>query len=288
MPASAPLRSQGAGTGMQRIAIANHKGGVGKTTTAVCLAAVLVERGKRVLLVDLDEQGSASDWLANRRERAGVELAEAVLKGTPLEPLVQQTACGIDLIATNESFHSFHSEALAEPGGEQLLREALAALESRWDYLLFDCPPSLNIATVSALVAADFLLVPVESKYMSLRPVARVFQLLASVQKRLNPELRLAGVLASKVRTGTRHSMEVLALLRKTFGDAVFETFIRDSIRIGEAPGHGKGVTLYDPGGLGAADYRALAAELEARLEEQSLSIAGAGKARRLKLVTNA
>ena len=273
---------------MQRIAIANHKGGVGKTTTAVCLAAALIERHKSVLLVDLDEQGSASDWLANKRERAGFELAEAILKVTGLEPLVQETECGVDLIATNESFHSFHVEVLAEPGGEQLLREAIATLEPRWDYLIFDCPPSLNIATVSALVASDFLLVPVESKFMSLRPLARLFQLLASVQKRLNPELRLAGVLASKVRTATRHSTDVVDRLRQTFGDAVFNTVIRDSIRIGEAPGHGKGVTLYDPAGLGAADYRALAAEFEARLAEQLPAKNAFGKERPKKQVANA
>ena len=273
---------------MQTIAIANHKGGVGKTTTAVCLSAALIERGKRVLLVDLDEQGSASDWLGNQHENAGAELSKAILHGTGLGTLVQETACGVDLIATNEVFHSFHIEAASEPGAEQLLREAVAALESRWDYLVFDCPPSLNIATVSALVASDFLLVPVETKYMSLRPLARLFQLLGSVQKRLNPELRLAGVIASKVRGGTRHCTDVVKRLRETFGDAVFTTVIRDSIRIGEAPGHGKGVTLYDPGGLGAADYRALAAEFEARLAEEIPAKMTPKKDRSAKEVANA
>ncbi len=251
---------------MQKIAVANHKGGVGKTTSAVCLSAALIERDKSVLLIDLDEQGSASDWLGNKRDRAGAELADAIIKGRPLTLLVQETICGVDLIATNEVFHSFHTDAQQEPGGEQLLREAMATLEPRWDYVIFDCPPSLNIATVSALVASDFLLVPVEAKFLSLRPLARLFQLFTSVQKRLNPELRLAGVLASKVRGGTRHCADVVDRLRQTFGEAVFNTVIRDSIRVGEAPGHGKGVTLYDPSGLGASDYRALAAEFEARL----------------------
>lgn len=254
---------------MQKIAVANHKGGVGKTTTAVCLAAALVERSKSVLLVDLDEQGSASEWLANQRERAGAELAAGILQGMELAPLVQETVCGVDLIATNELFHSFHVEAQAEPGAEQLLREAVNSLPPRWDYLVFDCPPSLNIATVSALVASDYLLVPVEAKFLSLRPLFRIFQLFTSVQKRLNPELRLAGVLASKVRGGTRHCTEVVERLRERFGEAVFKTVIRDSIRVGEAPGHGRGVTLYDPGGLGASDFRALAAEFEARLAEE-------------------
>ena len=254
---------------MQKIAVANHKGGVGKTTTAVCLAAALVERERSVLLIDLDEQGSASDWLANQRDQAGAELAAALLQGTGLTPLVQETACGVDLIATNELFHSFHVEALSEPGAEHLLQDALKNLEPRWDYLIFDCPPSLNIATVSALVASDYLLVPVETKFLSLKPLARIFQLFTRVQKRLNPELRLAGVLASKVRGGTRHCADVVERLRASFGDALFKTVIRDSIRVGEAPGHGKGVTLYDPGGLGAADFRALAAEFEDRLAEE-------------------
>lgn len=263
---------------MQKIAVANHKGGVGKTTTAVCLAAALIERERRVLLIDLDEQGSASEWLANQRERAGAELATAILHGGDLTELVQETPCGVDLVATNELFHSFHIEAQAEPGAEQLLREAIRALPPRWDYLIFDCPPSLNIATVSALVASDYLLVPVETKFLSLRPLARVFQLFASVQKRLNPDLRLAGVLASKVRGGTRHCTDVVDRLRQRFGEAVFKTVIRDSIRIGEAPGHGKGVTLYDPGGLGATDFRALAGEFEERLAEEIPAKARLGK----------
>lgn len=272
---------------MQTVAVANHKGGVGKTTTAVCLSAALIEREKRVLLVDLDEQGSASDWLANQRERAGAELAQAILESTGLMPLVQETACGVDLVATNELFHSFHTDAQTEPGGEQLLREAVATLEPRWDYLIFDCPPSLNIATVSALVASDFLLVPVETKFLSLRPLARLFQLLGSVQKRLNPELRLAGVLASKVRGSTRHCTEVIERLRQTFGQAVFDTVIRDSIRVGEAPGHGKGVTLYDPNGLGASDYRALAAEFESRLAEEPTAKAALKRNQSAKKVVN-
>lgn len=254
---------------MQKIAVANHKGGVGKTTTAVCLAAALVERERRVLLIDLDEQGSASDWLGNRREQAGSELADALLQSRGLSPLVQETTCGVDLIATNELFHSFHVEALTEPGAEQLLQDALKMLTPRWDYVIFDCPPSLNIATVSALVASDYLLVPVETKFLSLKPLARIFQLFTRVQKRLNPELRLAGVLASKVRGSTRHCADVIERLRGRFGDALFTTVIRDSIRVGEAPGHGKGVTLYDPGGLGAADFRSLAAEFEERLAEE-------------------
>src|SRR5262249_19370795 len=173
-------------------------------------------------------------------------------------------------------------------GGDGLLREACAALDPRWASLSSAARPSLNIATVSALVASDFLLVPVESKFMSLRPLARLFQLLTSVQKRLNPELRLAGVLATKVRTSTRHSAEVVSRLRQTFGEAVFNSVIRDSIRIGEAPGHGRGVTLYDPGGLGAADYGALAAEVEVRLAEQLPAKNALGKQRRTKQVANA
>lgn len=251
---------------MKKIAVAMHKGGVGKTTLTACLAAALIERDKRVLVIDLDEQGSASDWLGNTRERPGAELCQAIVKGTGLEPLVQETASGVDLIATCELFHSFLAETQAEPGAEYLLRDAMASLPKRWDYVFFDCPPSLQLVTASALVASDFMLVPVEAKYLSLRPLARLFQLFQAVQRRLNPELRLAGIVAGKIKGGARHCAEIIERLHQSFGDAVFQTAIRDSIRVGEAAGHTKGITRYDPRGHGAADFRALAEEFEKRM----------------------
>ena len=251
---------------MQQIAVANHKGGVGKTTLTACLAGALIERGKRVLVVDLDQQGSASDWLGNKREAAGEELRHAIVGATGLMPLVQETPSGVDLIATTQHFHSFEVQARSQEAPEFLLRDAIATLEPRWDYLLYDCPPSLQLLTASALFTTDFMLVPVEVKYLSLRPLTQLFDLFQRVQHRFNPRLCLAGIVAGKVKGGARHCIEIVDRLRQSFGDAVFQTVIRDSIRLGEAPGHMEGITRYDPKGYGASDFRALAEEFETRI----------------------
>lgn len=252
---------------MFRIAVANHKGGVGKTTTAVCLSGALIERDKRVLLIDLDEQGSASEWLGTRNTQPGAALLSIIAEGGDLTPLIEQTVSGVDLIAAGEAFHGYESAVAGEAGKEFLLRDAIASIShDRYDYVVFDCPPSLNLLTASALVASDFMLVPVEAKFMSLRPLARLMKLFDGVQRRLNPELRLAGVIGCKVKARSRHPAEIVERMREAFGDAVFSTMIRDAIRLGEAPGHQKTIGLYDPSGNAAADYRAFAEEFEQRM----------------------
>jgi chromosome partitioning protein len=265
------IASNGGRRAVQSVAVANHKGGVGKTTTAVCLSGALIERDKRVLLIDLDEQGSASDWLGTRDTQPGAALLSTIAEGGDLTPLIEETVSGVDLIACGEAFHGYESAVAGEAGKEFMLRDAIASIpDDRYDYVVFDCPPSLNLLTASALVASDFMLVPVEAKFMSLRPLARLMKLFDGVQRRLNPDLRLAGVVGCKVKevkARSRHPAEIIERMREAFGDAVFSTMIRDAIRLGEAPGHQKTIGLYDPSGNAAGDYRGFAEEFEQRMK---------------------
>ena len=178
---------------VQTVAVVNHKGGVGKTTTAVCLSGALVEQGKRMLLIDLDPQASASKWLA--RDDTGRALVETLLDDGDLLPLVCQTPSGIDLIPCGVQFAGFDRDAGGEPGGEFFLRQALERLPAdTWDFVLLDCPPSLNLTSVSALVAADVMLVPVEAKnkYPPAKP---------EVLRWLAPQRGLIAIAKSKPKT---------------------------------------------------------------------------------------
>jgi chromosome partitioning protein len=249
---------------VQTVAIVNHKGGVGKTTTAVCLSGALVEQGKRVLLIDLDPQASASKWL--EVNDSGRALLDTLIDDGDLMPLVYQTTSGIDLIPCGVQFAAFERDAGAEPGGEFFLRQAVKRLpDDAWDFVLLDCPPSLNLTSVSALVASDFMLVPVEAKIMTLEPLTRLFQTADGVIKRLNKELRLAGIVICQADLRTNHARDVIDALRKKFGSDVYDAIIRENTLLAEAVGFRKPITLYDPKSSGAQDYRKLAVEFENR-----------------------
>jgi chromosome partitioning protein len=248
---------------MLNVAIVNQKGGSAKTTTAVSLAAALAERQRRVLLVDLDPQGSASAWCGVKT--SGREFLETLVDRGEIGSLVQRTSIPFDVIGCGLSFAGLERTVAGEPGAETLLREAISRLPAAWDYILFDCPPSLNVASVNALVAAHGALVPVEAHVLSLEPLARLIDTVQRVQERLNKELRLLGIVACRVDNRTNHGPEVLRLLRERFGDKVYNVSIRENVRVAEAPGFKQPITIYDPQGRGAVDYRQLAAELEQR-----------------------
>jgi chromosome partitioning protein len=247
---------------MRTTAVLNQKGGSGKTTTAVNMAAALGEQGRRVLLVDLDPQASASRWLAVEDE-AGA-LYNVLVTRSQLEPYVHPTSvAGVDLVPARQDLAAAEVEARRKPGAELVLRKVLSHAQ-RWDVVLLDCPPSLGLLTVNALVAADEVLVPVEAHIMALEGLADLLGTLDLVRDALNPELRLGSVLACRV-SRTRHTRDVVDLLRQQFPDVMLDTVIRESARMAEAPAFKQPITTYAPDSPAAQDYRAVAAEWLAR-----------------------
>ena len=246
---------------MRTVATTNQKGGTAKTTTAVNLAACLGEKGRRVLLVDLDPQACASAWYGVRDGGRGL-LDVFTGNGNLADVVVQTDVEGVELVPSSSWLSNVDKALAGEVGAEVIFRDRLAALPDRWDVVLVDCPPSLGLLTISALAAVRDVLVPVEASVMALAGLARLSETVAVVRDRLNPGLSLSAILACRVDIRRNLSGEVLEALRKAFGGAVLRAVIRENVRLAEAWSHGKPITVYDPNCHGAEDYRAVAVEL--------------------------
>ncbi len=248
---------------MQTVAILNQKGGSGKTTTAVNLAAALGELGRRVLLVDLDPQASATRWLGIDDVAGG--LYEVLVQRAAIEPYIETTGVsGVDLVPARQDLAAAELEARRKPGAELVVRAALAKVPRRWDVVLLDCPPSLGLLTINALAAADEVLVPVEAHILALEGLADLLGTIDLVRESLNPGLHIGSVLACRV-SRTRHTRDVVTLLRQQFPDTMLECVVRESARLAEAPAFKQPILGYAPDSAGAEDYRAVAAEWLAR-----------------------
>jgi chromosome partitioning protein len=255
---------------MRTLAFTNQKGGSAKTTSAVNLAAALGEKGKRVLVVDLDAQASASSWLGVKDGGRG--LFEVFTDNGNLVDLVRETtAPGVEVVPSSAWLVGAEKALAGEPGAETILRRSFAHLPAdRWDFLFVDCPPSLGVLSVSALAACREVFVPVEASTLALAGLAGLVQTVDRVRERLNPHLEVAAVLVCRVDSRTNLSRDVVDRIRERFGSLVLKTTIRESVRLREAPSFSKPVTLYAPRSPGAEDYRAAAGELLKRTKGRS------------------
>ncbi len=256
-----------AGDGVAEIvACANQKGGVGKTTTVVNLAAYLALEGRRVLVLDLDPQANATSGLGIDKNAVARSLYHALIEELPLADLVTSTSVpGLDLVPASRSLAGVEVELVPADQRERRLAKALAPLSASYDDILLDCPPSLGLLTVNGLTASHSVLVPIQCEYYALEGLGQVTATVRLVRDHLNPELKIKGILLTMFDARTTLSADVSAEVRRHLGDLVFEAVIPRNVRLAEAPSYGRPICFYDPGSRGADAYRAVAAEFVRR-----------------------
>ncbi len=249
------------------IAVANQKGGVGKSTTAVSLGAALAELGYHVLVVDLDPQGNASTGLGIRHEARDVTIYDVLAAEAPIERAIVPTDIeGLSAVPSTIDLAGAEIELVSQFSRELRLRKSLEPLTGGpFDFVFLDCPPSLGLLTVNALAAAEELIVPIQCEYYALEGLGQLMRNVRLVQQNVNPRLRLTGIVMTMFDPRTKLSEQVVEEVRRYFGDRVYDTVIPRTVRLSEAPGFGQPITVYDPKSRGAECYRALAKEVAER-----------------------
>ena len=250
------------------IAFANQKGGVGKTTTAINLAAALSERGKRVLLCDFDPQGNATSGFGVDPRSLEISVYDLIVSEDPdTKSGIVQTKW-VDIIGANVNLAGAELDLIAMDHREARLKLVLDKVKDEYDYVFIDCPPSLSLLTINALVAADTVLVPIQCEYYALEGLSQVLRTIGLVRKKMNPSLELEGVVFTMYDARTNLSLQVVENVKQNLNERIYKTIIPRNVRLAEAPSHGMPINLYDSRSTGAESYRLLAAEVISRGEE--------------------
>ncbi len=240
------------------ISLLNHKGGVGKTTSAINLGAGLVELGQRVLLIDLDPQANLTISLGIPRQK--FTIYEALRGESDLVPYNHRP--NLDVVTSSLDLSGAEMELINEAGREYILRELINQVADNYDYILLDCPPSLGLLTLNALTSSRYVLIPLQAEFLAVQGLAKIKQVIDKVRMRLNKQLEMAGVVATMYDSRRVLNRDVVDTIHKYFGDKVFKTYIRDTVALAEAPAQRKDIFQYSPKSNGATDYLELSKEV--------------------------
>ncbi|MBO6303794.1 MAG: ParA family protein [Selenomonadaceae bacterium] len=244
------------------ITIANQKGGVGKTTTAVNLAAALAEKGKRMLILDIDPQGNATSGFGIDKGKLETTIYDVLIREETIENATVHTDFKVDLVPANIALAGAEIELVSMLSREMRIKRAIAPIKENYDYIFIDCPPSLGLLTLNALTAADTVLIPIQCEFYALEGVTQLMNTIQLVKHNLNESLDVEGILMTMFDGRNNLSFEVIAEVKRNFGKLVYKTYIPRNVRLSEAPSYGKPIMMYDKNSKGADSYTELAKEM--------------------------
>ena len=252
------------------IAIANQKGGVGKSTTAINLSSCLGEMGQKVLTIDMDPQGNTTSGLGIVKDEQENTVYELLLGQCQLEDCIQSLEFkGVSLIPSNVNLAGAEIELIGVDEKEYILKNSIETVKDQYDYIIIDCPPSLNMLTINAMTTADTVLVPIQCEYYALEGLSQLIHTIELVQERLNPELEMEGVVFTMYDARTNLSLQVVENVKNNLNQTIYKTIIPRNVRLAEAPSHGLPINYYDGKSTGAESYRLLAEEVMHRGDEE-------------------